>query len=469
MSDAHPAHRCERRLRRLASTIFWTFVLANVGLIVWLWIHNHNLRGIDTNTATLVTRIGGITGLLGAYLALVQVLLLARLPWLERVAGFDRRSVWHRWNGHLCIDLIIAHVVLSVWGYAAGAHHSILYELWGLLAQNFLTGMVTATAGTVLLLVVIGTSIVIVRRRLPYEVWYGIHFATYAGIALAWFHQIPTGGDLNPANLAGPPSPEGVLGQPVHWPSQYWQGLFYGTIALVALRVLLPLFHLWRYRLRIAEVTPEGPYAVSIRITGRDLDRLRAQPGQFFIWRFLAAGHWWSAHPFSLSAAPDGESLRITARAAGDHTRRMPALAVGTRVMADGPFGSFTDAARSRDSVLLIAGGIGITPIRALAEEMQADIVLIHRVASTEHIVFADEIAELAARRGITVHYVVGDHAAGEGRDLLSPTHLLELVPDLAEREVFLCGPPAMIEAIDSALHHAHLPRRHLHVERFAL
>src|SRR5205814_7474742 len=57
-------------------------------------------------------------------------------------------------------------------------------------------------------------------------------------------------------------------------------------------------------------VVTEAPGVVSIRIAGRNLDRLQAQPGQFFQWRFL--NRWWTAHPFSLSEAPDGRSFRIT-------------------------------------------------------------------------------------------------------------------------------------------------------------
>ena len=92
----------------------WTVVLGNAAAIVWLWIHGGNLT-VHT-TGDLLTSLARLTGLLSAYLALLQVLLLARLPWLERLVGLDRLSVWHRWNGHACIDLVIAHVVFTVWG-----------------------------------------------------------------------------------------------------------------------------------------------------------------------------------------------------------------------------------------------------------------------------------------------------------------------------------------------------------------
>ena len=182
-----------------------------------------------------------------------------------------------------------------------------------------------------------------------------------------------------------------------------------------------------------------------------------------------ARGSWWSSHPFSLSAAPAADSLRITVKGLGDHSRRLGEIRPGTRVVAEGPFGVFTAAARRREKVLLIAGGIGITPVRALLEELRGDVLVLYRVVADSDIVFADELERLVDERGLTLHYVVGDHATEEGATLLSTDHLRELVPDLAERDVFLCGPPAMTELVEKTVRSAGVRRRHLHVERFAL
>src|SRR5206468_4705463 len=153
-------------------------------------------------------------------------------------------------------------------------------------------------------------------------------------------------------------------------------------------RLLAPLAGAFRYRLRVAEVVDEGPGVVSLRVTGRGLERLRAEAGQFFLWRFLTRDRWWTSHPFSLSAAPDGRSLRITVKALGDHSAKLATVPVGTRVLAEGPFGVFTEAARRRERVLLVAGGIGITPIRALLEQVRGDAVVVYRVAHSDDIVF---------------------------------------------------------------------------------
>jgi ferredoxin-NADP reductase len=292
---------------------------------------------------------------------------------------------------------------------------------------------------------------VLVRRQLRYETWYFVHLYGYLAIALAFSHQIATGKDFvgNPAARA------------------YWTALYVFTLAaLVLFRVGLPLFRAARHRLRVSRVVEEAAGVISIEITGRRLDRVRAEPGQFFLWRFLTSGRWWQAHPFSLSAPPDGRRLRITVKDSGDFTAGLRALEPGTRVLAEGPYGSFTANARRRSRVALIAGGAGITPVRALIETMPAghgDIALVYRVPRPEELVFRAELEELARARGADLHFVIGP-----GSDL-SGDALARLIPDIAERDAFVCGPPGMVDATRASLLATGLPARHIFTERFAL
>jgi predicted ferric reductase len=444
---SHAYSRLRPRTRRaLGLAVVWALVLGNAAAIFWLWANGGNLSGRTTGEA--LTSVARITGLLSAYMALIQVVMLARLPALERLVGFDRLTVWHRWNGHATIDLVVAHVFFSIWGYALMDKFSIGKEISTMIGGGVYPGMITATVGTAFLLGVVATSYVIVRRRFRYEWWYAVHLLAYAGIALAWFHQIPTGNELVLDSVA----------------ADYWRALYVATLALiVGFRVVVPIVDAFRYRLRVAEVVEEGPGVVSIRIAGRNLDRLQAQPGQFFQWRFL--DRWWTAHPFSLSEAPDGHSFRITVKALGDHSASLASTPVGTRVLAEGPFGVFTDAMRRRAKRLLIAGGIGITPVRALVERSAGGDVVVYRALHEDELVLRDELDDL----GVDVHYVAGDHAAPGGERLLSPEHLLELVPDLAERDVYVCGPPGMTDFAVRSVRAAGAPRRHIHVEKFAL
>jgi predicted ferric reductase/uncharacterized protein with FMN-binding domain len=423
---------------------------ANIVVIVWLWLYDGGATGVH-NTAGLLTSIGRITGLLGAYFLLIQVLLLARIRPIERLIGFDRLTVWHRLNGILCFYLIVAHVVFIVLGYGLTDGLSVVDELSTMLGSY--PYMHVALIGFALIVAVVVTSLVVVRRRLRYETWYLVHLMAYVGVLLAWFHQLPTGNEfvLNAAAAT------------------YWTLIYLVTLALLILfRLILPIIDGFRHQMRVAEVTVEGPNVVSLRITGRHLERMGARAGQFFLWRFMTPKLVWQSHPFSLSAAPDGQSLRITIKNLGDFTSRIGAIPRGTRVVGVGPFGLFTDAVRQRDRVALIAGGVGITPIRALIEEMPGDLVLLYRVLDLGDVVFRDELDELARDRGIVVHYILGSHRDPGNAHLLSPAHLRELIPDITERDVYVCGPPALSSLVESNVRAAGVPSKYIHSESFA-
>lgn len=431
--------------------LLWAVLAGNLALIVVLWSRGGNVTGVH-NLGELLSSIGRITGLLGAYFLLIQFILLARLPFLEPLLGFDRLTVWHRRNGKLALYLILAHVVFITVGYTLTDRISLGSEITALLTSY--PGMGTATIGTALLVAVAISSFVIIRRRLRYETWYLVHLGGYVGLYLSWEHQLPTGNEF-------------ITNAPA---SRYWTGLYLATAAMIVLfRFVRPAIQSYWHRMRVAEVTVESPSVVSLRIAGRHLDQLGARPGQFFLWRFLTPGRWPESHPFSLSEAPDGESLRITVKHSGDFSSHIGEIKPGTAVVAEGPFGVFTQDVRKADRAVLIAGGIGITPVRALAEEMPEDSVLVYRVVNEDDLVFRDELDRLARREGLEVHYVVGDHSTPEGSKLLSPDHLRALVPDIDRRDVYLCGPPLMTEIIERNVRDAGVPRKQIHVERFAL
>jgi predicted ferric reductase len=312
-----------------------------------------------------LTAAGRITGLVGTYLILVQVVLMSRLPFLDRWIGTDRMAAWHRSNGQYTIELLVAHTFLIIWGYATFDHHSLAHETATLIGSY--PDVLAATAGMVLLVLVGVTSARIARRRLRYETWYFIHLYTYIAVALSFSHQLATGNEFitHPANRA------------------LWVVLYTATFGLlIVYRVAVPVRDAFRYQLRVAAVRPESADAVSVYVTGRGLERMGAQSGQFFRWRFLDRRSWWEAHPFSLSIAPNPEMLRITAKGIGDHSQALRHVRPGTRVMAEGPYGNLTADRRTRRRVLLIAGGVGITPLRALVEDLPArpgDITVLYR------------------------------------------------------------------------------------------
>lgn len=430
-------------------------------LALW-WLST--MAGSLSDLGAQVTAVGRVTGLLGGYLVLVQLLLMARLPWFERAVGLDRLTAWHRGLGTNVVLLLVAHVLLTVEGYSLTAHKAVAGETWTIVTTY--PDMLKATAGMALFLLVGITSGARLRRRLSYEAWYWLHVSAYLAIALAFFHQTSTGADF-------------IGGDRLHTAARLlWTAMYVGVAAAVLWwRVVRPAWG-WAYHAMLVEkVVPEADGVVSVWIRGRHLNRLGGRAGQFLLWRFVTPGHIWTAHPYSLSAPPTDNRLRLTVKDAGDHSSALARLRPGVPVLAEGPFGHFTAAVAARRQVVLIAGGSGIGPIRALAEELSdprtgrrhaRDVLVVYRVSAEEDLALADELDALAAAGRIRVQYLVG-RRADLGFDPLGEESLDELIPDLRHRDVFVCGPAAMNAAVRDTLLFLGVPRRHVHVEDFSL
>jgi ferredoxin-NADP reductase len=347
------------------------------------------------------------------------------------------------------IGLVLVHAAAALTGWAQLTGAGLLGAAWQVLGMPWLPA---ATVGTVLMVTAGVLSARAARRRMRHETWHGLHLLMYLAVALSFAHM-----------LAGPD----LTGRPalqIAWALAYT----YVFALVLRYRVIAPLQQAVRHRLRVAGVQEEAPGVVSITVTGEHLHELAAEPGQFFRWRFLTPDHWSTAHPFSLSAAPTDTELRLTVKALGDGSRNLQALPVGTWVVAEGPYGAVTPARRTRRNVLLVAGGVGITPMRALFESIPiapgGDLLLVYRARNEGELVFRAELDAIARGRGARVAYVLGPDRAA-----LSRAALLHNVPDLVERDVFVCGPPGLMTAVRQTLRDAGLPSAQLHEERFDL
>jgi predicted ferric reductase len=402
-------------------------------------------EGFSANALIL---LGRLTGLYGALLMAFQLLLVARLPWLDRRLGMDRLTSWHRWVGFSLLWLLVSHAVLITLGYASLASLPPVDELVSL--ATTVEGVLRAVVALLLIAVVGGASARFARRRMAYETWHFVHLYAYLAVVLAFSHQVAVGTTFTS-------SP---------WATAYWWSLWGAALsAVLAGRVVLPLWRNLRHRLRVAAVVPESDDVVSVHVTGRHLDKLPARAGQFFLWRFLTRDRWWRANPFSLSAAPDGRSLRLTAKALGTGSASLRSLRVGTRVFAEGPYGAFTALHRTRPDTLLVAGGVGVTPVRALLEELTGHVVLVYRVTRARDAVLLDELRALAHARGAVLHLVTGPSADRP----LDADALGRMVPDARDRDAFVCGPPGMTAAVLRSLRELGVPKRQVHAERFGL
>jgi predicted ferric reductase len=448
-------------VRRRADTPWWWSdaggIAAGASLVVVaaLWVNGGGAGEVAGGGRAAVTAAGRLFGLLAADLMLLQVLLLARIPAVERAFGQDRLARWHRWTGFTSFHLMLVHVVLIVPGYAGQAHANAFAELWDLLTQY--PGLLLAAAGTAALVMVTVTSVRAARRRLRYESWHLLHLYAYLGVGLALPHQLWTGADFIGSAAA----------------RAYWWTL-YGAAAgaVLAYRVAIPLWRSRRHALRVGEVRAEGPGLTSVYLHGERLDRLPVRAGQFFLWRFLDGPGWSRAHPYSLSGPPRSGLLRITVKDLGDGSARVAGLRPGTRVLIEGPYGRLTGERYRGGPVTLLACGVGVTPLLALLWDLpyrNGEATLVYRARSDADLVFRDELAWLARHRGVRVVPLLGPRAEGSWlpRDRAG-TALSAVVPGIERHQVYVCGPDDWTSAVVRETRTAGVPAQRLHTERFA-
>ncbi|MEV7127141.1 ferric reductase-like transmembrane domain-containing protein [Streptomyces sp. NPDC093260] len=408
------------------------------------------------DTATVVgaagwlTGAGRITGLLCGYACAVLVALTARPPLLERRIGSDRVIRWHARAGRYTVCLLLAHIASILAGYAAQDRASLVHETVTVVLDY--PDMLKATAGTLILFAVGVTSARAVRRRTSHEFWYGVHLLTYAAVFLAFFHQLTLGDQFHGRFAA----------------TAAWYALYLGVAALVLwYRVLVPVRLNRRHRMRVESVHEEAPGVYSVVVRGHRMDELGALPGQFFRWRFLTPGLRGTSTPYSLSAPPQPDRLRITVKALGDHSAAVAQLRPGTRVWAEGPYGALTAERGATHRSLLIGAGVGITPLRALFETLPGEVTLLYRARSARDLALGSELEAVARWRGARVLYLLnGPH--GE-RPALTDAWLRARVPDLAGHDVYLCGPHSFAQELYGVLRAAGVPDRRIHHESFEL
>ncbi|MGA3353081.1 MAG: ferredoxin reductase family protein [Acidimicrobiales bacterium] len=397
----------------------------------------------------LATAAGQLSGLTGSYLLLVMLLLISRLPWLEGVLGQDRLVRWHRRLGPWPIVLLGAHAVLVTIGYAEQSSIGPWHELRILLSSYPDVLMATVAFG---LLVMAGVaSFRAVRSKMQYETWWAVHLYTYLAVALGFSHQLADGVSF--------------VGHPLA--RVFWVVIWASTAGVVLVyRVVVPLWRTLYHRLRVVEVRDEGPGVVSVICAGRHLERLPVAGGQFLQWRFLRPHMWWQAHPYSISALPRPPYIRVTAKALGDFSDSLARVPVGTRVAIEGPYGAVTAHARRGDKVMLVAAGVGVTPMRALLEDLPAsvDVVVVLRATTPQEVIFHGEIAPLVKARGGLLHVLVGSRHQVR----LESRQLGKLAPDIAERDLYVCGPESFAKRITKSARRLGVKSDRVHQESFA-
>jgi predicted ferric reductase len=398
--------------------------------------------------------IGQVTALGGTYAALLGVLFASRAPWLDQVIGTDRLRWVHGVLGFVSVWALVVHGVFSTLAFAGGALGQVLPTLISLIQT--VPGMLGAIVSLGLFIVVAVSSMRAARRRMSYETFHGIHLYVYLALAFGFLHQLTIGTDFTDDPLA----------------TGFWIALYVVAFApLVLYRLVWPLVITFRHRPYVRAVVREADDTFSLVVGGRALERLAVRSGQFFVVRALTRREWQHGHPFSLSAQPNGQTLRFTVKELGEGTRALAALPPGTRLLLEGPYGSMHGGRRTGRKLLLIAGGIGIAPLRAMVEGFAyrpGDLDLIYRTRDHGAAPLRRELEALAAQRAFNLHVVSGRR--GEGgvpKDPLSPAAIRRLVPDAADRDVFLCGPDGLMDRAVAALVRLGAGRSRINLELF--
>jgi predicted ferric reductase len=415
------------------------------------WWHGSGGLLLGGHPGAPAVALGRLAGLLVSSAALLQIILVSRLPWIEASVGCDQLFRLHRRLGFVLGSLFLGHPVLLVFGYAR-RHQRSLTEQFIEISRDW-PYVWLAVIAMVLIVGAATLSTPLLRRRLSYEAWHVSHLAMYAAVGCALPHQL-NGGELT--------------GQ--RWLTWYWVALHALAIGCVAVfRAGRPILGFARHRFRIDRIVRESHDVFSVYLTGRRLNRFTFRSGQYANVAFLSKGLW-APHPFSFSAAPNAQFVRVSVKAVGDFTRRIHELTPGTVALIEGPLGRFTASTSRRDKYLMVAGGIGITPIRALIESLvgaHRDVVLLYAVKTAEDLVFASELRRLTAH----CHFILSqsdDVTDGHEHGRIDGVMLMRLVPDARDREVFVCGPPLMMQAVIAALRAVQIRGAQIHYERFA-
>ena len=457
------AARAERResfRRRMAAAdllvaIAWTSVALACGLL----LASGGAATVSLHdVGSLFTAAGIITGLAATDLLLVMLVLAARVPLIDRTFGHDRALTAHRRIGKPALYLLLAHAVLLTIGYGISDRTGPIAETVTLLTSG--RDMLLAYLGLALLIGVVITSLTAVRRRFAYEAWHLLHLISYVGIAIAVPHELGQGAVLAHGSLE----------------RLYWIALYVVAFGAMAVyRFIRPVVVSLRHRFRVVAVERVAEDVVSIHLAGHEIDRLGAEGGQFAIWRFWSRDTWFHAHPVSFSTAPTGSTLRLTVRALGAGTARLADLLPGTFVSLQGPYGLFTDRARTAPYLSVVTAGIGITPVRSLLEDADlrpGEATVLLRASDERQQYLWEEVVRGVRATGGTAYTDTGHRPRGRATWMSAAAaargvQLTTIFPNLLQSDLYVCGPGPWADLVVRDARRAGLPRHRIHLERF--
>lgn len=431
--------------------VFYAVWFGLIAMIVAVWLGES--WPITSDLSDILLTLARLSGLMGAFLLLWQLVLISRAPWLEQIHGYDRWTRIHRANGLAAFSLITLHIPLVVGGYGLSGQltpYQQILQFWSDFAH-----MPLAVLGYILLVIIVLSSASIVRKKTKYELWYVLHILNYVVLGIVFWHQVTHGLTLGS----------------VEWFLYMWYGLHVLVVAhLLINRFALGVWLWWRHRFYVERIEREAGGVISVYISGRRMEHYRFEAGQFAKWRFLQKGLWREEHPFTISQAYNGMTLRLTVKAMGDFTSRLDGLMLGSRVLISQPLGNFTLQSAHQPRLLLIGAGIGITPLRSMLEatpdDMEVDMVYV--VQTEQDAVFLSELKNFTQPKNKRLHLVTTRERTSEADYKLFKSGILPKVLSDASSSVYICGPDSMVDDVSRYLHKLGVNHGDIHTERFS-
>lgn len=426
--------------------------LISLGIIVYFWLIQSGSL-MQAGSSGIYVSLGRLAGLLAVNFVLWQLVLVGRINFLNSTYGFDRLAIIHHFNGLLAWVFIFLHPIFLVLGYSAVNQNSIFNQILEFIFKG--ENLFPSFIAVLIFLVTIILSITVIFKKTKYETWYFVHLFTYLAIILAFGHQLESGYDLQNKVFAA-----------------YWFILYFLTVGpLIIFRFLKPLYNFYQHRFYVEKIILENENVLSIYIKGNNLDKFKFISGQFAIFRFLSGWLSLEAHPFSFSQAANGNNLRISIKNLGDFSVSLfTKLKVGCPVIIDGPHGIFKAKRAKNKKLALIAGGIGITPLRAIVESNPGlDLVLFYGERNERSLVFKNELDNLISPY-LKINYIVSADSNWTGElGRIDSEKIKRLMPDYLERDFFLCGPKPMVKSLKKDLKVLGVKNRKIYFEKFSL
>lgn len=385
----------------------------------------------------------------------LQFVLTGRLRWVTHPFGADIVYLTHRYLSWGALVLMLSH-----FGLLYLFHEPALGVLNPLQARWELT---SGRVAMVCFLGLVATSQFRKLLRLPYEWWRALHLGlAVTGFVAAIAHVLGVG------NLTDTPEKRAL-----------WLGVSLGWLGLLVftrgIRPWLQARNPWRVVANTAEMG--GVHTLELEPLGTGLKRWK--PGQFAWLTINRAPYSLVQHPFTITTAPEkGPNIAFSIKPMGDHTRALVDTPVGTRAYVDGPYGAFSiDRMAKADGFVMIAGGVGITPILSNLHSLDArrdprPIVLLYANPTWDTASFRTELAAMRRRLNLTLVHVVEnppDDWQGESgridRDILTR----HLTADMRSWPHLLCGPGPMVNGLKADLRDLGVSARKIEYEIFEL